>query len=327
MTATLKSIAQDARVAMSTVSYILSGTGLHKFSEETCRKVLESAERLNYRPNLKARALCKGRTYVVGALFRSLTYSFVPNIIEGFEHVMESNGFCLMLATYTPDNFTRKCNYLYQHGVEGVAILPSPDITVPDLGDLERAGIPVISIADSLGNRPKVMVANEETGSLPMNYLADHGHTVVAYAGVDEARRRGITKALDRHRHTHCHFMQQQCHPLPDVRETFAWLKSLSPFPTAVICDSDTYAVALIQCATQDGLRIPEDLSVMGIDGMDIGNYSLPPLTTVAQQTYEHGIKAGELLLDAINGKEVRDCIMQPTIIERQSCRTLHPAN
>jgi LacI family transcriptional regulator len=323
MTATLKQIAEDAHVAMSTVSYILSGTGRHKFSEATCRKVLESAERLNYRPNLKARALCKGRTYVVGALFRSLTLSFIPHIIEGFEQVLETNGFGLLLATYTPDNFTRQCNYLYQHGVEGVAILPSPDITVPDLGDLERAGIPVISIAESLGNRPKVLVAPEDTGSLPMRYLADHGHRIVAYAGGFETRRRGIRQVISHTRGSHCHFLVQNGATFPNVHETFQWLKSLSPFPTAVICDSDTYAVALIQCATQDGLRIPEDLSVIGIDGMDIGNYSLPPLTTVAQQTYEHGIKAGELLLDAINGKEVRDCVMHPTIIERQSCRTI----
>ncbi len=322
MPATLKDIAKDANVAMSTVSYVLSGTGIHKVSEDTCKRILASAKRLHYRPNIKARGLSKGRTYMVGALIRQLTTSFIPEIIQGLEKVLEDNGCCLILSTYTDSTeFTRKCNYLYQHGVEGVAVLPEEDLPEPNTGDLGLNRIPVVSIASTLADYPKVWVDPLAVGRMALRYLAELGHREIAYGGTLLPRLQGMLELARHYPGLRCRCQGDLTYRPVGGETLLAWLRTLEPFPTAVITDSDIDAIALIQAATRTGIRVPEDLSVVGVDDLEVGRYSLPALTSIGQPKLDQGARAAELLLDAIDGREIHDCILQPFLVERQSCR------
>lgn len=325
MAVTLRDVAKDANVAMSTVSYVLSGSGLHKVSDDTCQRILESARRLHYRPNLKARGLSKGRTYIAGALFRQLNISFVPEIIEGLEQVLEENGYCLILATYaSPREFTDKCNYLYQHGVEGVAVLPLfNDVQEPDIGDLAIANIPLISIGGAGMEFPKVLVEPHAVGRTAFTYLAEMGHRNIAYAGNYPSRIHGMRFAQKKYPDVKFTWNDDPVSVTGDGESIFKFVMSLDPRPTAVLADCDIDAIAFMHCALRNNFRIPEDFSVVGIDGLEIGAYASVPLTSVGQPTVEQGRQGGKLLLDAMNGKNIEDCILQPFMIERESCRKI----
>lgn len=325
MAVTMRDIAREANVALSTVSYVLSGNGLHKVGEKTCKRILDTANRMHYRPNLKARSLSKGRTYIVGALFRKLTVSFVPEIIAGLEQVLEDNGYCLILATYdSPQQFTEKCNYLYQHGVEGAVIIPLfNDVKFPDIGELAQDNIPIITIGNELGNFPKVLVEPQAVGKYAFTYLAELGHRRIAYAGCYAPRIKGMLAAHKHHPDVEFNWKDTPLTEKDTGEEILKYITGLPQLPTAVVTDSDIEAISFMHRAFRSGIRIPEDISVVGIDGMEIGAYTNPPLSAVAQPTIEQGRRGGELLLDAINGCQVEDCILQPFILERESCRKI----
>lgn len=327
MAVTLKDVAKEAQVGVSTVSYVLSGSGLHKVGSDTCQRILEVAHRLHYRPNIQARSLCKGHTFIAGALIRQLTISFVPEIVEGLEEVLEKNGYCLILATYsTQEEFTQKCNYLYQHGVEAVAIIPLfYDFETADTGELESARIPIITIGKDFGNFTKIMVEPHGVGRQAVNFLASHGHRHIAYIGGYENRIGGMLEAQKNFPDLKIDFGPVLSADCERDKVIFDYFIKLSPRPTAIVIDSDIDAIAFMHLAIQAGLRIPEDISVLGVDGTDIGRYSNPPLTAVGQPTYEQGRCAAELMLNAIAGNSIIDKIMQPFIIERNSCRIINP--
>ena len=320
MPVTLKDVARDANVAVSTVSYVLSNTGRHKFSEETCRRILQSAEKLHYRPNLKARGLSKGRTYIIGALSYDLTTSFIPEILQGIEDVLESRGYCMIISTYTPETFTEKCNYLYQHAVEGVVLLPSWKFNSGDTGELALNNIPIVSVADSFVNCRKVLVEPHATGRIALEHLERLGHKTVAYSGAIPSRLQGFLDTAAKYPHITFQYRKDSPAPIRDGAQILEWLRSLPEFPTAVVTDDDTSAISLIHSAVTAGIRVPQELSIIGMDGVAAGKYSLPPLTSIGQPTFEQGSKAAEILIDQIEGRSVRDCILQPFLIERESC-------
>ena len=325
MAVTMRDIAKEANVALSTVSYVLSGNGLHKVGEETCKRILDTASRMHYRPNLKARSLSKGRTYIVGALFRHLTVSFVPEIIAGLEQVLEDNGYCLILATYdSPKQFTEKCNYLYQHGVEGAVIIPIFNgVKFPDIGELAQDNIPIVTIGNELGSFPKVLVEPQAVGKYAFDYLAGLGHRRIAYAGCYAPRVEGMLAAQKHHPGVVLNWKETPLQGKDAGEEILKYIKSLPELPSAVVTDSDIEAISFMHWAFRAGIRVPEDISVVGIDGMEIGAYANPPLTAVAQPMTEQGRQGGELLLEAINGGKVADRILQPFILERESCRKI----
>ncbi len=323
MKVTLKDIALDAKVGMSTVSYVLAGTSNVKLSQKTREKVLASAEKLGYVPNIGARGLSCGKTFMIGVLIdeQEFSSSFYPEILQGLENMLNAHDYGILLASYSNiDELPEKCSYLLQRRVEGVAVFAGDWIssTEPFLNLLKNQ-LPAVMMTVSLAGVISVGTDPVAVGKLAADYLVNLGHREIAYAGPESSLRlTGIRSVLGQ---TPCQvFGKLQRYDFDIGVELFNWLCSLEKRPSAVIVESDIAAVALIRTAVQYGWKLPQELSIVGIDGLDLGRVSLPALTSVGQPTYLRGQKAGEILLKLINGEPVETPNFEPWMIVRESC-------
>lgn len=323
MSVTLKDIANDAGVGMSTVSYVLSGSGVNKVGRETRKRILASADRLGYLPNIGARGLSCGRTFMIGVLLEEQEFasSFYPDILQGLEHVLSVKNYGVLLASYrSEEELKAKCSYLLQRRVDGVAaFLGEWLISLTPLQALLEKQIPMVTMVRSFPGIPAVGIDPITIGETAARYLTGLGHRKIAYAGpLSSLRRNGILSVLG----------ADSCPTYGALRlydfeigvALFDWIRELPDRPTAVIVESDIAAVALIRTATAHGWKLPQDLSVVGIDGCAFGKISLPALTSVGQPKFERGEKTAELLLDMIAGKEVESFLFAPRMQIRESC-------
>ena len=323
MSVTLKDIACDAGVGVSTVSYVLSGSGIDKVSKETHKRILASAEKLGYLPNIGARGLSCGRTFMIGVLLEEQEFasSFYPDILQGLEHVLNGRDYGLLLASYSNrQELESRCFYFLQRRVDGVAAFPASWLdSAASFEQFQKNNVPVVTMTGSFPGIPSVRIDPFAIGETAARYLMSLNHRNIAYAGpLCSPRRAGILAALG----------VQECPTYGTLTiynfelgmALFDWIRNLPERPTAVIVESDIAAIGLIRTATVHGWRIPQDLSVVGIDGLDLGKVSLPALTSVGQPTFERGEKTAELLLNMIDGKSVESFYFQPRMIVRGSC-------
>lgn len=323
MSVTLKDVAHDAGVGMSTASYVLTGSGVNKVSSETRKQILASAEKLGYMPNILARGLSCGKTFMIGVLLEEQEFanSFYPDILQGLEQVLDRNDYGLLLASYrNQSELETRCSYFLQRHVDGVAVFPAHWLdNAASLQKIMKRGVPVITMTRSFPGIPSVEITPFAIGETAAQYLVELGHRNIAYAGpIDSPRREGILSVLGK---DECPTYGKHANYNFEMGEAlFDWLLQLSLRPTAVIVESDIAAVALIRAAALHGLRLPDDLSVVGIDGLDLGRISLPSLTSVGQPTLERGWKAAEMLLDMIAGKTRESFYFHPRMIVRDSC-------
>ncbi len=328
MSVTLKDIASDAGVGMSTVSYVLSGSGVNKVGKETRKRILASAEKLGYLPNIGARGLSCGRTFMVGVLLEEQEFasSFYPDILQGLEHVLNKRDYGLLLASYSnAEEWKAKCSYLLQRRVDGVAAFPGgwlADFSPMQPSQLLEKRIPMVTMTRSFPGIPSVGINPFAIGETAARYLVELGHRKIAYAGPDSSpRRAGILSVLGT---DSCPTFGKLISYDFELGVTlFDWIRTLPDRPTAVVVESDIAAVALIRTANAAGWQLPRDLSVVGIDGLDFGKISLPALTSVGQPTFERGVKTAELLLKLIDGEEVENFFFEPRMIVRESCRRI----
>ncbi len=326
MSITLKDIASDAGVGMSTVSYVLTGSGVNKVGKETRKRILASAEKLGYLPNIGARGLSCGRTFMIGVLLEEQEFasSFYPDILQGLEHVLNQRNYGLLLASYSSaEELKAKCFYLLQRRVDGVAAFPGAwlDDLSPMQPLLEKQ-IPMVTMTRSFPGIPSIGIEPFVIGETAARYLVELGHRNIAYAGPESSpRRTGILSVLGKE--TCPTFGKLASYDFELGITLFDWIRSLAERPTAVVVESDIAAVALIRTACASGWKLPRDLSVVGIDGLDFGKISLPALTSVGQPTFERGEKTAELLFELIDGRKVDNFFFQPRMIVRESCCSL----
>lgn len=324
MSITLRDIANDAGVGMSTVSYVLSGSGVNKVGHETRKRILASAEKLGYLPNIGARGLSCGRTFMVGVLLEEQEFasSFYPDILQGLEYVLSKRDYGLLLASYSNEKELKaKCSYLLQRRVDGVAAFSGDwlvDFSSTGQPFLEKH-IPIITMTRPFSGIPAVDINAFAIGEMASRYLVGLGHRKIAYAGPEiSPRRAGLLSVLGT---DSCPtFGKLTSYDFELGVTLFDWIRNLPERPTAVVVESDIAAVALIRTANAAGWKLPRDLSVVGIDGLDLGKISLPALTSVGQPTFERGAKTAELLLKMIDGEEVENFFFEPCMIVRESC-------
>lgn len=326
MAATLKDIARFAHVAPSTASYVLGGTGLHKVGKETQRRIFEAAAKLDYRRNINAQGLSTGRSFMVGVLIQQLSTSFLPEVLEGVEEELQRHNYGILLTSFTtPDELKKKCAYLDSRCVDGVLVVAISGVkNYSQLGKLYDRQLPAVALMGALDGVPAVLVDPVAIGALAIEYLHDRGHRRIAYCGAAESPR------LDGVRRRAAAFGDVELCVQPyswqsgvNGARAFDWLREQTPQPSAVIAESDRQAMELVCAAQRAGWILPEALSVLGVDGTDIGELISPAITSIGQPTVEQGRRAAEMILRRINGAPVDNHIFQPFIVERESCTVL----
>jgi len=342
-TITLRHVAERSGVSITTVSRILNGreSGV-PVRPETRERILAAADELGYKPNLLARALRGSPSSLLGVIVRDISDPFHTQVLRGVNEVARTRGYRLFLGhvDWSPDVAAVYGSMFEQSHADGILLMG--DIAGGDatLDDLVEHHEHVVGVSDRVGPRrvPGVYVDNARGTAMALEHLWELGHRAIICVA-DERMADGPLRASVYEQFMREHgagdrirtYYTTQPDPEPGYRlgrELFAHLDRPGR-PTAVFAASDTIAIGLLQAAFQARIIVPDQLSIVGFDDIDIASFTVPPLTTISQSGVGMGRTAANMLLDMIEGRDpggdVADVVVPPVLVVRQSTAPAPP--
>jgi len=333
--ATIKDVARIAGVSTTTVSHVINKTRF--VAEATQEKVMQAVKELNYAPSAVARSLKCNTTRTIGMLVTQSTNPFFAEVVDGVESYCYRQGYTLILCN-TGGIYEKQRDYirmLAEKRVDGILVMCS-DLT-EELREMldSHADIPkvIMDWGPESSQADKIIDNSEEGGYLATKYLIDHGHTDIACLSghLDKSackeRIAGYKRALksaglelNEERILEGNF---ECDTAVLAADKII---AMDKRPTAVFCFNDIMALGLISRLQENGLKVPDDISVIGYDNIDLSGYFSPPLTTIHQPKRRVGKTAFEILLQRIKDKEHEKRVfeMHPEVVERKSVKKLN---
>lgn len=333
---TLKDIAEKVGVSVTTVSRILNGrkTGI-PIREATREKVLSVAAELEYKPNLLARSLRGSSTLLLGVIARDISDPFHIQILQGINEIATNRGYRLFLGhvNYQPDAAIAYGAMFEQSHADGIIMIGDIEGDEAALAVLLRQHRYVVGVTDRVARRefPGVYGDSAVGTQLAMEHLWNLGHRniiCVSYPSIIDGKVRVDVYQQFMREHNAADKIRVYLTPQEPQRSFQLGQEIFSSFkdpgrPTAIYAASDGIAIGLLQAAYQLGIKIPDEVSIVGFDNIDITPFTIPPLTTINQSGVEMGQTVAGLALDMIEGgresSEVDDVIMTPTLVVRQS--------
>ncbi len=331
MAVSVRDVARAAGVSVGTVSNVLNGKG--NVSATTAEKVRTAIASLGFVRNDAARQLRAGRSRSIGLVVLDAGNPFFADVARGAEARASEAGMTVLLGT-SDQNVERERSYLdlfREQRVNGVLLTPArhhPE----SVDELVAAGIPVVlvdaeSSSDTLWS---VSVDDEEGGRMAVQHLLDQHHTRIALVGGPittpqvAQRFRGARHAIGDARGAHVEIIDTPELTVLAGREAGAAIaaRPAADRPSAVFCANDLLAVGFLQGASiLGGVRVPEELAIIGYDDIDFSATSVVPLSTVRQPAREIGASAVSLLLEALADPDdpPRSVRFQPELVIRES--------
>jgi DNA-binding LacI/PurR family transcriptional regulator len=300
-------------------------------SAETRAKVLEAAELLSYRPNAIARSLSKQSSELIGIVASNLENPFYAQMLATLSTMLQAQGFgILLLIAETPD-IDALIPRLLSYQVDGV-ILPAATLGSKIAIELQRSGKPVVLINRYLRHDVVSSVSGDNLGggAAVADLLAKTGHGRIAYlAGLDDTsssrdRGRGLKDQLARHGITIYAEEGGQYEREPGAAAARRLL-ALTPRPDAIFCANDTMALATLEVARLEfGLKVPEELAIVGYDNSEPAHWPFYGLTSIDQNLEEMARIAIALLIDKLEGRQVGVAhVVVPGILMQRSTTRL----
>ncbi|MBQ6406864.1 MAG: LacI family DNA-binding transcriptional regulator [Butyrivibrio sp.] len=335
----LKDISKACGVSVATVSKALNDHS--DISQETKKHVREVAERLGYRPNAAAQALKTNRTNNIGVLFvdeanSGLTHDYFNHVLDSFKRKAEDSGFDITFingAGNRLNNMSYLSHAIYR-GFDGVMIA-CVDFSDPQVGELIASSIPVVTIDHLFNNRITIVSDNVKGMRELTSYVYEQGHRKIAYihgleSAVTQSRLSSFYRTLQGYGVT-VPDEYVVASPYRDTDAAFATtnrLLDLPDPPTCIFYPDDFAAFGGINAIRQRGLRIPEDVSVVGYDGIEIARRISPVLTTIVQDTVKIGSLAASKLIDLINnpkGTLIEQIVVDGRLEKGESVAKIQP--
>jgi LacI family transcriptional regulator len=315
---TIKELARRSGVSVGTVSRALNG--YTDVSPETRERVMRLAEELDYTPTAAARTLVMERSHVVGVFLDTgeghpdVQHPFFHEVLGGLKDMLGVAGFDLLLfASEQPGNGYGPHSYLKRarhHGVDGT-VLMGVDTSNPEVERLLRSDIPCVgvdAVMSGSGNG-SVMSANVEGAAMAVRHLAERGHKRIATVTglMDTApardRLRGYREEIQRQGLAYRDdYVLYGDYYVESGTEAMTRLLELPEPPTALFAASDLMAVGALGVVGRAGLRVPDDVALVGFDDILLAGLTQPPLTTLRQDKQGLGAAAGEALVALMEG-------------------------
>ncbi|GAA4919894.1 LacI family transcriptional regulator [Stackebrandtia albiflava] len=314
-------VAAKAGVSVTTVSHVLSSR--RPVSEATRAKVLAVIEELDYRPNELARSMRARRTHTVGVIVPDITNPFYTAAFRGLQEAVAPAGYhCIVTSTDAERSVERDVVRQMLTRVDGI-VMSGADKRLEDVQPVVDAGVPLVLLgADLTGGFDVVTNADEESGAVAAEYLVGRGYRRIAFLSTESepAARRlaGYREVVSPPEE----LIVPVAESLEGGARGMATLAGLAEPPDAVICGNDVMAIGAMYEAADRGLRVPDDIAVMGFDDIDAAALVSPRLTTMATASREHGQVAGEMLLRRMNDDgagEPRRVVFPAKLIARDS--------
>ena len=310
---TIKDISKACGVSPATVSKALNG--YDEISAETVELVKRKARELNYLPNAAARLLKTNISHNIGVLFvddtmSGLTHEYFSRILNSVKEEAEARGYDI---TFISNNIGKQKMSFLQHcryrNCDGV-VIASVDFQNPEVLELVRSEVPVVTIDYSFDNSSSVLSDNEEGAYQLASYLADQGHRKIAFIHgertlVTQRRLLGFHRAMRDHgiQVPPEYLAEARYHNAEAVRTATAGLLDLPEPPTAIMYPDDFAFVGGQTEILERGLRIPDDISVCGYDGINLSEILNPRLTTWRQDAVRIGKESVRKLVETIEGE------------------------
>lgn len=322
-------VASRAGCSTASVSRVLNRPDL---VQEALRQRVQSAMReLGYVPNSAARALRSRRTHIVGIVIPTLNYAIYARLVEGLQQRLLHHRYSLLVATSEYDLAAEedRARVLIERGVEGLVLIG--DTHRPTLYEhLESSGIPYVNTyvyrADEL--HPCIGFDNRRATAEVTEFLLELGHRSFGVisamtAGNDRAAERvaGVRTTLEkRGLALPADAVYERPYSIAGGREGFRYLRGLRPSPSAIVCGNDVLAIGALLEARSSGVKVPDEVSIVGFDNLELAANMDPPLTTVDVPATQMGERAADFLAATIAGESVLRAIrIEPTLIARKT--------
>ncbi len=323
---TLTDVARAAGVSPSTVSRILSGTA--RVTPETRQKVMGEIERLDYQPNILAQGLKRGQSMTVGVLTQELNSPFFDGTVQGIEFGFEDSDYDPIFAGghSRKSEEKRVLEVLGRRRVDAMIIVGGflPD---PLLVELARSTVLVIVGRKVSGLEEQcIYIDNVKGGFDATKHLIDLGHRRIAHitgipSNLDAIDRfQGYRQALESARIPYDHqLVVEGAYTEQSGLFAVETLLSRGNRFTAVFCANDQMACGARLAFYRRGMRVPDDISLVGFDGLQYVLFAIPPLTTIRQPMFEMGQGAARLTLSLLEGKKPPHITFATPLLVRES--------
>jgi LacI family transcriptional regulator len=322
----MREIAALAGVSRTAVSAVLNDKcGTIRLAKTTRQKIESVLRETNFRASAVGRGLALGRSLLIGMLIQDVEYSVIPQVVQGVEDAAEARNYGLLLMSHhgRPQREREVLEFMRARRIDGVLLGAARKEVTSGLQFLQEHRIPAVFLFQrNLPTTPRARFVCSDgslVGYLAVRHLLEKGHRHVAVVGADEWVFEGVRRA------------EKEC---PDPKRIERWTESLDsstcpaildhwlgadPRPTAMFIRSDAHACHLMNLAVRKGIRIPQDLALIGVDNIPMGEQAVVPLTTIGHSPYLQGRHACEILFDLIQGGQGRDIIFPPELIVRES--------
>jgi DNA-binding LacI/PurR family transcriptional regulator len=330
---TIKEVAARSGVSVATVSNVLQNKS-HLYSPETAERVWQAVRELGYRPSSVARSLIRQRTDTIGVILEErqelVLDPYVMGVLEGMlEYTVPRNypiKIVSMLYQQSPDSFLA---HVDDGSVDGV-VLVAPRTYSAALQWAQESGIPAVVVGSTPPDTPLPCVDVDDGAAIyqAVRWLIELGHRRIGHIAGPQTQWSG-KRRLQAYHHAmrdagievKPDWIAEGIYTPPSGKEAMERLLQVSPPLTAVVCGNDWMAMGAMEAIYQKGLRVPEDISIIGFDDIDTAQWVTPPLTTMRQPTRQIGAKAAELLINQIEtgkrGNEI--ALFSAEMVVRQS--------
>lgn len=334
---TRKDVAKAAYVSTATVSNVVNNKP--GVSDDLRERVWKVIEELGYRPNYIARSLKTRQTNQIALVSDVVTNPYFSEVTRGLEDAAFECGY--MVAKLNVNKARKDKAYvdeLIQRQFDGV-IINTSKISNDDINKLAKYNIPVICAGkrneeEQLDVRVCVQAVNVQSGVRELlEYVLSQGHTKIGFINSERekkelrlpsARVRAYNSVLNDHNipiREEYLFLNENT--LETAFENTITMLSLDDPPTAIFAGNDYLAIAVYSAINKMGYRIPDDISVVGVDNMAMSQYSIPPLTTLYVPNYEMGRKYMDVLKSKMNGEQIGDQFSPTELIIRESVKKI----
>lgn len=331
---TIYDVARHAQVSPSTVSHVLNGTA--SITKGTRDRILASVEALGYRPNANARALRQLHTKILGVIFSDISCEYYATCITEIIRQARQGGYVVLASDQQYDNVALEANIqaLVERRVDGL-IFVGGTMDEEYLEIATHAGVPVVVADRYVEGYPCVEFNNYETMRKLVGALFDAGYRRFGYVSEAPSRQQNLQmryegflaglkeRGIPEKDLFVC--LEESLNYSGKIPSAYKYFSNFfahadrNQLPEVIVAVNDMIALGVMNAALQAGLRVPEDIAVVGFDNISLSAFSSPAMTTVEQDPYLLGRKCVEMMMEKIQGNASPNVMLSQQIVVRKS--------
>jgi len=343
---TIYDIAKKVETSTATVSRVLSNSN-YPVSQELRKKIIKVAKALNYVPNMSGRQLKTNKSMAIGVIVPSISNPFYSSVVLGIEETARKNGYNVLLCNshQSPELEIEHIQTLFQKQVQGLIISSISD-KFDLLNDYISRGLNVVAIDEKLDNLKigcQILFDYRKGGYIATKHLLEKGHRKIGYvtAPMDRPSRIGIFQGfkdalLENNIMINEAWIQvsnnvegslnKNVYEFKNGKNLIRNIINLPDRPTAILACNDMTAIGVLNELEAQGIKVPDQMSVIGFDNIELGEMISPALSTIDHPKQEMGVFSCNMLLERLNEDnfKINEIVLQPQLIERNSVAQIY---